>query len=384
MSVAFEDNIPCFEDLQETFNSAVYTELPADWWVVIADVRDSTQAIQQGRYRDINAVGGGTIAAVLNALKPRQVPYVFGGDGASFCVPPDALPAVKKALGGCQELASEGLGFDLRVGLVPYAELSRPIKVCRYQGAPNLVQYFFMGGGMEEADQLVKLDSRYHLSEQVDAEADFSGFECRWNQVPSGREVTFSLLVKAREQNQQACLELYRSVQQRLLSLMGDVQQHHPLNMGGLSLSFNADKLQAEVATKSLHLGRFRRWRTRQVIRLQNVIGSYWMAFGKRAINVDWGRYKADLVENSDYLKLDDMYRTVMAGDRNAVTQLLQWLEEGYQQGRWYYGCHQTHSAVITCLVSKTGVEHVHFVDSAEGGYAMAAKQIKQQMVVTD
>jgi hypothetical protein len=69
-----------------------------------------------------------------------------------------------------------------------------------------------------------------------------------------------------------------------------------------------------------------------------------------------------------------------MSADQKSVNALLAWLDVAYQQGQVFYGCHQTHSAVITCLVAQTGVEHVHFVDSAEGGYAMAAKQLKAQI----
>ncbi|MBN2605844.1 MAG: DUF3095 family protein, partial [Thiotrichales bacterium] len=51
-----------------------------------------------------------------------------------------------------------------------------------------------------------------------------------------------------------------------------------------------------------------------------------------------------------------------------------------YQAGILFYGCHQTNAAVITCLIEKTGTDHVHFVDAADGGYAMAAKQLKTQI----
>jgi hypothetical protein len=377
--VDFEAQIPRFESLEAMLQPQAFAALPESWWVVVADVVDSTRAIHKGGYRDVNAVGGSTIAAVLNAVKPEKIPFVFGGDGASFCVPPHCIESVKKALRGCQEMAQEALRLELRVGLVPNSALSCEVRISRYVPNAILTQYFFIGGGMEEADALVKQDQRYHLSGNTPSEADFSGFECRWNQVPSAQEVTFSLLVKSRLKDERESLRLYEELQRLLFEVLGE-QHHHPLNLSGLSLSLNADKLKAEWASKTLGKSGIERWYRRQLIRLQNLLGMYWMRFGKTVKGVDWGRYKSDLIANSDYRKLDDMYRTVMAGDRQSVASLLVWLEQAYQQGRLFYGCHQTHSAIVTCLVFQTGVNHVHFVDASEGGYAMAAKQLKAQM----
>lgn len=351
---------------------------------MVADVQNSTRAIQEGRYRDINTVGGSTIAAVLNAVKPLKIPYVFGGDGASFCVPPESIERVEKALKGCQEMALTGLNLDLRVGIVPYADLKSPILMCRYQSTPSLTQYFFMGGGMEQADDVVKNDTACHLSDTIEADADFSGFECRWNEVPSAQDVTFSLLVKARTENQKKALTLYQELNQHLIHLLGDVDRHHPLNEQGLSLSFQLSKLKGEAVAKSFSTTQtgstVTRWQMIGKLLFQNLVGRYWMRFRKHEMGADWGRYKSDLVLNSDYLKLDDTYRTVMSGTHKRAAKLLSWLESEYQKGHLFYGYHQTHSAVVTCLVAKTGIEHIHFVDSAEGGYAMAAKQLKKQI----
>jgi hypothetical protein len=325
-------------------------------------------------------VGGSTIAALTNAVKPLAMPFVFGGDGATFCVPPSVLPQVKKALRGCQDLALDGLKLELRVGLVPVADLTKKVLVCRFQRTVNMTQYFFMGGGLDEADGLVKSQPRYALPGDIEADANFSGFECRWNQIPSAKEVTFSLLVKPRCATPQQTFAWYREFMVVLTRIMGDVQQHHPLNEKGLNLSFNVNKIKAEALTKAQPMSAWNAWRMRWKIRLENAVGWYWLTYKKQVNGVDWGGYKQDLIKNTDYIKLDDLYRTVMSADQKSVNALLAWLDVAYQQGQVFYGCHQTHSAVITCLVAQTGVEHVHFVDSAEGGYAMAAKQLKAQI----
>jgi hypothetical protein len=376
----FDSELTVVSTLSETFDNDIYQALPEDWYVVVTDVINSTLAIEAGRYRDINAVGGSTIAAVLNAVKPQKVPYVFGGDGATFCIPPDLIEVVQQALKGCQDLSQQSMQLNLRVGLVPVSHLTKPVTICKYQATPSLTQYFFMGGGLEEADNLIKSQTQYNLPPDTPSNADFSGFECRWSEVPSAQGLTLSLLVKSRLKSQTDTHALYQTFNRKVFELLGGVSEHHPLNTQGLSLSMNADKLNVEVASKTQHQGSWSVWRMRQIIRLQNLIGKAWMRFKVKNKFGDWGKYKTDMVTNSDYLKLDDTYRAVLSGSQAQVDRLVEWLERGYQSGELYYGIHTTHAALITCLIAKTGLEHIHFVDSSDGGYTMAAKQLKQQI----
>jgi len=379
---SFDDSLRVLSDLKETFNMAAYKTLPQDWWVVVTDIKGSTKAIEAGRYRDINAVGGSTIAAIVNALKPIKIPYVFGGDGATFCIPPNALVAAKEALKGCQELAKEAMQLELRVGIVPLNKVTRPVKICKYKVSPSLIQYFFMGGGLEDADRLIKESNTYALEENIKANADFSGFECRWNEIPSQHGVTMSLLVKSRADTDEQTILLYQMVSQKIVEFLGDVTQHHPLNRQGLSLSLNKDKLNIEVNAKSLHQSFWAKWKIRQIIRAQNIIGKVWMAFKVKNKFGDWGQYKQDMVVNSDYIKLDDTFRAILSGEKQKVQAFIEWLNQACKNGDLFYGVHLTNAALITCLVAKTGTEHIHFVDANNGGYTMAAKQLKNQMIL--
>ena len=79
----FYEQIEGFSVFSEFSNARWYQPLAADWCVVITDVEGSTVAIEQGRYKEVNAVGVASIVALTNVIKPLQVPYVFGGDGAT-------------------------------------------------------------------------------------------------------------------------------------------------------------------------------------------------------------------------------------------------------------------------------------------------------------
>ncbi len=375
----FEDFIPDQTLFANTLHKEAYLALPKEWFVVITDIKNSTKAIDAGHYRDINAIGGSTIAAVINATKPRKIPYVFGGDGASFCVPADLIEPVKQALRGCQQLAIDSAQLRLRVGIIPCHELSKPVLVSRFNRTKNLKQFFFMGGGLEEADEKIKQDGRYELSSDTPIKVDFSGFECRWNEIPSQKEITFSLIVKSRLNDTEETLALYQRLTQKIVHYLGTSTS--PLSTEALTLSLNKALLKIETDCRSFQESAAQKKIQLQLIRLQNLIGSYWMRVSQIYKGYNWGHYKQDLIDNSDFEKVDDAYRTVLSAEQSQLDALLSWLESARQQGLLFYGCHQSHAALITCLITNIGTDHIHFVDSANGGYAVAAKQLKQQIL---
>jgi hypothetical protein len=49
------------------------------------------------------------------------------------------------------------------------------------------------------------------------------------------------------------------------------------------------------------------------------------------------------------------------------------------------YGLHQQDSALMTCIVpSYVDDDHVHFLDGAGGGYALAAERLKKKIAARD
>ena len=84
----FYDGVPVFDRFADIADPSRYQPLPDDWVLGLADVVQSTQAIADNRYKAVNMAGAAVIAAVANALGNRDFPFVFGGDGASFAVPP--------------------------------------------------------------------------------------------------------------------------------------------------------------------------------------------------------------------------------------------------------------------------------------------------------
>jgi hypothetical protein len=88
---SFYATIPIFTHFGNVVEQASYVRLPDDWTIGMSDIVQSTKAIRESRYRAVNMAGAAVIAATKNALDGRDFPYVFGGDGATFAVPPRDL-----------------------------------------------------------------------------------------------------------------------------------------------------------------------------------------------------------------------------------------------------------------------------------------------------
>src|ERR1700732_1732207 len=89
-SASFYGSIPVFHGFGSLMDPALYSPLPDDWSIGIADVVESTKAIAERRYKAVNMAGASVIAAITNALQGHEFPFVFGGDGASLAGSPEA------------------------------------------------------------------------------------------------------------------------------------------------------------------------------------------------------------------------------------------------------------------------------------------------------
>src|SRR6266566_3648935 len=105
----FYGAIPVFRGFSSLMDPALYSPLPDDWTVGVADIVESTRAIAAQRYKAVNMAGASVIAAITNALDGREFPFVFGGDGASFAVAPEDLARAREALAATATWVREDL-----------------------------------------------------------------------------------------------------------------------------------------------------------------------------------------------------------------------------------------------------------------------------------
>ena len=89
-------------------------------------------------------------------------------------------------------------------------------------------------------------------------------------------------------------------------------------------------------------------------------------------------------IMNTDYRKLDDTLRMILDCTVEQGTAIRNCLESYRVSGKIFFGIHESNTAIMTCLVfSSTSGEHVHFMDGGDGGYAIAARELKAQMQPT-
>ncbi len=62
------------------------------------------------------------------------------------------------------------------------------------------------------------------------------------------------------------------------------------------------------------------------------------------------------------------------------ISKLSEKLEEAGKEGLIQYGLHVQGEALMTCVApSILSSDHMHFIDGAGGGYALAAQQLKER-----
>jgi hypothetical protein len=87
------------------------------------------------------------------------------------------------------------------------------------------------------------------------------------------------------------------------------------------------------------------------------------------------GQYCLSIFDNTDHVKLDDVFRAVLDLTLEEAKSLERLLEEKKQQHLIDYGLHYSDRALMTCFVQSLE-NHMHFIDGADGSYAAAARHL--------
>ncbi|MCF7809224.1 MAG: DUF3095 domain-containing protein [Candidatus Marinimicrobia bacterium] len=369
-----------FHDCQDL---SIYKPLPDDWDIAVTDVVGSTRAIDDGRYKEVNGVGVASIVAILNAVAPTDIPYVFGGDGVVACFPKERRSEVKANLLATAAMARHDFELDLRIGIVPMnilKEAGHSVRVGKFKPHNDFDQAMFMGAGLTHAEELVKGSDDFLLQgEHLLKPEIFEGFECRWSEIPSEQGEHIALIVQAQRGVAEE-QELYKHVLEHIQRIYGDEQMHRPLHPKRMRLTPSPRRLSVEARVRQPMESK--KVRRRYLRRLQFLrLAGIWLMFRKAASeHSDWGAYKSNLVQNTDYRKFDNALRMVIAGTPAQRYALREVLETLRAEGRLVYGIHHASNALITCIVKDYKKDHVHFLDASGGGYALAARELKRQL----
>lgn len=383
----FYAELPVLTEFADIGRPERYAPLPDDWHVVMCDVRNSTAAVQAGRYKNVNTVGAAVITALLNAAGEIEIPFIFEGDGAMLCVPARLLDAARAALLKAQEMALSSFALELRVATLPMAHISKAgltIQVARHRVSENYIQAVFAGGGMAYAERYMKDPVSGALCAippgSIEADASFDGLECRWQDIPSRFGETVSVMVRAIGADQEAGARVYSALIAKVREIYGSDDTCHPVFPPNLAFTFDDMRLGNEVGVRAMGRSAFGKWRYLMWVRMVVVLGWFLMRFNIKTAETDWSRYKTILARNADVRKFNDCFRQILAGNAAQRIALTAWLDESFARGELVYGAHVSDRAQMTCMVFDYAGRHLHFIDGADGGLFMAAKALKERM----
>lgn len=362
-----------------------FHRLPDDWFIVISDIRNSTPAIEAGRYKDVNMIGAACIMAALNAVSDFDIPFVFGGDGATLAIPGSLLPRIKETLQRTQALAAAELKFELRVGVVSVSDLrerGEDVLLAKLRVGENNFLAMFAGGGVELADRLIKADSDgaagYALSTDVAGMPNLEGLSCRWEPLNSTRGRMVSLLLRATDKDLSVCAGIYREALAGIRAIMSaDSQGGKPIRPANMRFRWPPRGLAIEAALTRNTATRGRKFFG---IFVQSFIQWILEKFDLSAGGYNAPIYREELRANTDYQRFDGTLRIILDCNELEFQRLSAMLEEMHRDGKILYGLHVADGALMTCVVLNLSEgQHLHFVDGGNGGFALAAKALKAQ-----
>lgn len=376
---SFYKDLHPVKSFKECFEKSYFLKAPPDWHLIIADIKGSTKAIEEQRYRDVNLLGVATITTICNALKSSDIPYIFGGDGASALVPDQKVEACLKALDLLVTMAEREFSLDLRVGSIKLAKLYEEqcfVEVAKFEVGPQKYIAFFQGKGLEVFEQRLKSDPNYTRKKiSTPAKPDLRGLSCRWQPISPKNGKVLSIIIKSREEPP---FPLFKELLGQMEGIFERGIDHanptHPESMEYRHLMEN-------IRRERKLIGSF--WQVQGFLRLLEIIYCHFVFRLKwPALIFNRKSYQASMRYYTDFCKMDDSIRFVLDCSKEQKNGLLAILKEFYEQDRIYFGVHESDTALLTCFVQ--GIEeggHVHFIDGSQGGYALAARQLKSQML---
>lgn len=374
----FYEALPVFRSFARLTDPAIYAPLPAGWVLGLSDIVRSTAAIEAGRYKVVNTAAAAVIAAVANALGDNDFPFVFGGDGASFALPPDQAGLGRAALSAVAAWVRDELDLEMRVAMAPI-EAARgaghDVRVARFAPSPNVAYAMFTGGGLAWAERRMKEGGFALAPAPPGARPDLTGLSCRFAEIGAERGVILSLIAVPTPGGDAGAFDGLVSAVLELAE--GGAEVRRPVPDAGPALRWPPPGFDLEARASGLH------GRSRLVARLwtgaRTLASHAIFKTGLRVGAFDPARYRRQLVENTDFRKFDDGLRMTLDCTPQLADRLEALLASAEAAGTARCGTHRQAAALMTCFVpSPTRSDHVHFVDGAMGGYAAAARALKR------
>ncbi|WFU92202.1 DUF3095 domain-containing protein (plasmid) [Rhizobium sp. CC1099] len=373
----FYESLPPFEAFEGVADESNYRPLPDGWWLAVADIVGSTSAIAEGKYKSVNMAGASVISALMNGLDERDLPFVFGGDGALAAVPGTLSAKAREALAAVKTWVAEELGLELRAALIPVADIrakGHDIRLARFKASEVVSYAMFSGGGASWAEAEMKAGHYRIEAAPSGIRPDLTGLSCRWSPIVSRHGAIVSII--AVPSKRVSSPEFQALIADIVALAEGEDRGGHPVPKEGPEPRLSMRGVTIESRASASRGRRLLIW---PFIAVQSLI-----LFACFRLGINFGPFNfkqstRDLASNSDYRKFDDGLKMTIDIDLDRLRRIEERLAVGAAAGICRYGLHQQDSALMTCIASSPmSRDHMHFIDGGAGGYAMAAQNLSK------
>jgi len=378
----FYSNIPIIEDsfIDILANKERFQKVPSDWYVIVTDIENSTQAFDDGKYKAMNTISASTIAIAVNVAEDNKitVPFIYGGDGSIVVVPKEIIREVLGELVTLKNNTLKNFNLNLRVGAVLVSEIEdagKEILVTKFLIAENYTQAVFIGEGLYYAEELIKQDRRLQTKiESEERPLDLEGLQCRWDNIkpPKGKTEAVTLIVQSKKEMDTS---MYLKILHDIEDVYGDFSQRHPVTPKQTYRFLSVGTL---VKASKIKYGRIK-----PLYILSSLVRSYLHSM-VIALNIDITLFRHDdyteeLLTATDTLKIDGALKTIIAGTKRQRERLIEKLENREKRGQIHFGYHVSQETTLTCYIHKRNQQYINLVDGKDGGYVQAAKMLKSK-----
>jgi hypothetical protein len=353
-------------------NKKAFQDVPENWFVVVADVINSTAAVQNGMHNKVNLAATGSVVAVMNTIQTKlqnsSIPYFFGGDGVTFIVPGTLAASVAGALETYSHHVQKNLQLTLRTGMLSVSDIRNKgyqLKIAKSQLNKYLTIPVILGNGLQYAENYIKDHfEQAPPSELLEPLLNLDGMECRWDQIDprDTKHKVICLLVNCSDERMQP--SIYGDVLDIIDLIFGSLEHRQPITAARLKLKATIAKIRQEMLAR---IGE-NNWNYLLKNWLMTFFGSLYFKYFKEGKS-----YLNKVRQLSDTIMMDGSLNTVMEGSASQIEMLTNYLDLLEKEGKIKYGMHITYASVMSCYVQDRNDNHIHFVDGTEGGYTSAA-----------
>lgn len=375
----FYSSLPLYkESINKLFsNIDQFKRVPDEWHVIITDIKGSTASVEKGLSELVNLIATGSIIASLNIASKHKIdiPFFFGGDGATLLIPSILLKEIMDALILHKDNIQKEFNIYLRVGSMSVSDIyknNQELKIAKARVNKLHSIPVIIGNGLHFAEASIKSkDIALDILNTKKTSLNLEGMECGWDKIPppeNSNEVV-SLLINAISESKQAAV--FQQVLKKTDEIYGSLHHRNPISVSKLEMSFNYQRIKTEM---KMNHSKFRII-TFLMIGIRGFVGKYFYLPNKSG-----QKYLKELSQLSDVLVIDGRINMVISGTIKQRKLLTEYLDDLEKKKSIIYGINVSERSIMSCYVRNRDAKHIHFVDGGGSGYTRAARVLKEKM----